>query len=54
MGAANLEGRRFDPFDDDVRAVPGAIDALLRRYEYRAMVTWLFASGRMFLGRGFP
>ena len=23
MGAANLEGRRFDPFDDDVKAILG-------------------------------
>ena len=33
-GAANLEGRRFDPFDDDVRAILGAIDTTLRGCEY--------------------
>ena len=34
LGAANLEGRRFDPFDDDVRAILGAIDTTLRGCEY--------------------
>ena len=34
LGAVNLEGRRFDPFDDDVRAVLGAIDTTLRGCEY--------------------
>ena len=33
-GAANREGCRFDPFDDDVRAVLGAIDAMLRGCKY--------------------
>ena len=34
LGAANLERRRFDPFDDDVRAILGAIDTMLRGCEY--------------------
>ena len=34
LGAVNLEGRRFDPFDDDVRAILGAIDTTLCWCEY--------------------
>ena len=34
LGAMNLEGCRFDPFDDDVRAVLGAIDTTLRGCKY--------------------
>ena len=34
MGAANLKGRRVDPFHDDVRAILGAIDTTLRGCEY--------------------
>ena len=33
-GAADLEGLRFDPFDEEVRAVLGAIDVTLRGCEY--------------------
>ena len=34
LGAVNLEGRRFDPFDDDVRAILGSIDTTLRGCKY--------------------
>ena len=32
--ATNLEGRRFDPLDDEVRAILGAIDTTPRGCEY--------------------
>ena len=39
LGAANLEGRRFDPFDDDVRAVLGAIVTMFLGANIQVMVT---------------
>ena len=49
--AGEFEGLRFDPFDDEVRAALGGLDATLRGCEYVGGMRWGDASGGL-PGRG--